>query len=430
MTHHPKPVSPPNLWILPGLAGEIVRAIVMIGIDPAIALMAVLACVSLLTQGIANVAWPNGMVIPVGFNGLLVAPSNWGKSVVLRILTSWIQPYLAERVRAGLQSTRKPLFFIEDTTREAAIQHLNSWPVAALLTAEAGLLKVFLRNGAPTLAKLLDGEPLHHARISSGRVELFGHRLTLLAMLQPNVFEDMRTLFGMSSGYVGIPNRMHFGKAYTPPNLSSLSNLALPTALKARYEPRGILLLDQTIDLVVKNGTRRTVPVDVSGERRLVEIVDEWKSVRHEPELSMDDEYKLRHGERVRRLGASLHVFNNGATGEVGLESVEAAHQIGLWSTETHTALAYVRPKLTKSQEDASRLYDALIRLASKFGPLHKLSELRRTCANIGFTHSRFNNALPVLAGIGKITIFMQGRVDMVYVNVPPADWLGFNSYT
>ncbi len=415
-----------NPWIIPQLAGEIVRSLVLSGIDPAIAIIAVLACVSLLTQGVANVAWPNGLPIPIGTSELLVAPSGWGKSLVLRILTDWIHPYVEQRLTAGLE--RKPLFFIEDATREAVILHLVEWNVAGLFSDEAGQLKGLLRNGAPALAKLMDGSPLRHARVSCGRAELLGHRLTVLAMMQPEVFQDMKALLGAQKGGVGLVNRMLVGRAGAPPSPAALSSLGLSPVVRAGYEERGALLLDKTIELVLKREARPTLHLAAGAERRLIDVMGEVASTRRDPKVGDVSEYASRHAERVLRLAGAFHVFNHGPTGEVQVESVEAAHQVGLWSIDTYGELTTVPPKPTQSEQDAARVEDALNKVAFRYGPRLPLSSLRRMSPNIGLTKARFDRALPLLAGAGKIELFMQEGAEMVFVNQPSARWLSFNS--
>jgi hypothetical protein len=285
-----------------------------------------------------------------------------------------------------------------------------------------------LRKGAPALAKLMDGSPLRHARVSCGRAELFGHRLTVLAMMQPEVFQDMKALLGAQKGGVGLINRMLVGQASAPPNLASLSNLGLSPGVRTDYEERGAALLDKTIELVLKREARPTLRLDAGAERRLLNIVAEVISTRRDPTLADVGEYASRHAERVLRLAAALHVFNHGPTGEVQVDSVEAAHQIGLWSIESYAHLVTVLPKPSQVEQDAALVEVELFKAVRLYGLVFKLSVLRRLSPNIGLTRSRLDCAIPLLARAGKVSLEQVGRELMLRVHLPPAPWLSFNS--
>ena len=165
--HHPHYRAP----VFFGLLGVIEQTLGLSGIDPSIVRSMLIAFASLLTQGTADVLWPNGQRLPIGLPVLLVAPSGAGKSVIFTSLIEPIRRCLSE-VLTDEDSPHRPAFFIEDATREAIIHHLRDWPLAGLFTDEAGLLKQLLHSAASTLAKLLDGADLNHARVSTRRIEL------------------------------------------------------------------------------------------------------------------------------------------------------------------------------------------------------------------------------------------------------------------
>ncbi len=408
-----------NLWMIPGLSGEIAQALALSSIDPAIAVIALLACISLVTQGIADIAWPNGMASPIGASGWLVAPSGGGKSVVMRLLTEPIHRIVRELERAMPQAARKVSLFIEDATREAIILHLIDWAVAGLFTDEAGQLKGLLKNGASTLAKLTDGTPLSHARVSTGRVSIEGHRLTILGMMQPSVLEHSRELLGATKGGVGLINRCFIGRAGPATMNTATFNPNLPASTHARYDERLSALLTKTIDVVRSGEQRPTLRLDASAEQRFGSIRAWVSSVYSDPRFANVSEYISRHAERVLRSAGALHVFHHGPVGEVQVESIEAAHHIGLWSIESYIALIEAPPKPTQLEEDLARLEGELIRSANMYGPKFRLSVLRRMSPNIGLTKARFDRALPLLAHAGKVTVYADRREDWVFVNPP-----------
>ena len=100
---------------LPGLLGQIVNELESSGIDPSIVLAESVAFASLLTQGVADVLWPNGSPASVGANVFLVAPSGSGKSVIFNILMGPITDFLNSYTSEGDQDAA-PEFLIEDAT--------------------------------------------------------------------------------------------------------------------------------------------------------------------------------------------------------------------------------------------------------------------------------------------------------------------------
>ncbi len=427
-SHPGAPAFPPHAWELPGLIGAIRRDLDSSGLDPAISTITLLACVSLLTQGLADVTLSNGMASRIGASSVLVGHSGAGKTLSLKLLASPIHRRLEELLKEGSGLGRTPLFFIEDATREAVILHLVEWGVAGLITDEGGQLKSLLKHGASTLAKLVDGAPLFQARVYRGRAALKDHRLTVLAMMQPDVFDDVKALLGVGKGGVGLINRFLLGWANPSPGCVSMSGPALTPAVRTGYENRVNALLGETIESVLTRRSRPMLHPDRHAERRVLDIADQVALSRRDPSLSDASEYVSRHTERIIALAGAIHVLQHGAEGEIQLESIEAAHRIGLWSISSFIDLTQVQPKPTQTEQDAARIEEALFKAAYAIGPTFNLSVLRDLSPNIGLTPARFNRALPLLAGSGKVTLSRYGRETWASVNPPSAPWLSFNS--
>lgn len=404
------------VWML---TGSLAACPLMGLLDPAIALIPLVAYVSLITQGLANIAWPNGLLSPIGVSGLLCAVSGAGKSLAMRLLGDPIRAAIEARILEGIANGRVPQFLIEDATREAVIVQLSEWAVAGLFTDETGQLKSLLQNAAPTFAKLIDGSPLPHARVSNGgrRISLKDQRFTMLLMGQPVVFEGQGSLLGRSSGGIGIFNRFFTGRASFAPGLTAAPSLELTTTTRGLWADRAGACVRQTIDLTAAGEARPTLYLDASAEHRFNDVKSEVVELRTDPRLATADEYISRHPERVRRFAGALHVLRHGAAGEVQAETVEAAHQIGLWSIESYAGMIYKAPILKQSEVDAVHVEQWLMQIAYREGPSLNLKLLRRGCQNIGLTQARFNSALTVLAGERKVTICPIGRDDVLYVH-------------
>lgn len=403
----------------PGLLGQMAQELGGVGIDGDIATAQLIAVTSLLTQGIADVSWPNGQSVPVGGNSLLVAPSGGGKSVLFRILMEPISSVLAEVATAGSEHSATPAFFIEDATREALLDHLSEWPVAGLFTDEAGQLKQLLGNAAPTLAKLLDGAPLRHARVSTGRIELIGHRVTMLLMEQPQIFEASKALLGVGSGGVGLINRFFVAAAQGLQAGASLHRVGLSTTVAQRYACKVNDLLESTIKMVRSKTARPILQLSSQASEFFAGLNDEiQKDQVSNPGLVKMAEYASRHSERTLRFAGALHVFEHGVEGLVQLPTLQAANHLGRWSLDNFLQLTYEPPRLSQAEQDAMTLAQALDQAAQSTGgsPL-RLSELRRCAPNIGLTKSRFERALPILARQGKVTVVPHGNVDWLTVH-------------
>ena len=427
----PRPLGLPAnrlLPMLPGLTGDIARCFAQDDFDPAITITTSLMSMSMLAQGIADAAWPNNKPCPLGCSTVLISPTVSGKSFVYNTLAEPLRKRISERLKAEPSLKRKePAFFVEDSTREAVIMHLLSWPVAALATDEGGQLRNLLQGSAAAMAKLVDGTAFYHARVSKGRAALENHRFLLHAMMQPDIFEESKAILGVGKGSVGVINRCQVAVATSSPNLLRMATFGLSAEIEARYVALVNARIDRAIELVLSGGSRPILRLNAAAERRFMDIAREAASIQHNPEFSHVLEYVSRHCERVLHAAGTLHVAEHDAEGEIQLDSVEAAHQVGLWSLDNFSELMIPRPKPTRAETDAMRLGHELIKAASFQGAYLSLPLLRRLSPNIGLTPARFSKAIPLLADAGKITLCMRGREEMIFVHLPPAPWLNFD---
>jgi hypothetical protein len=112
------------LGSVPLLLGEMFRGLASSSIDQSIIASQLIAHASLVAQGVADVAWPNGLTAPIGLSVILVAPSGTGKSLVSRLLVTPIHLHLRECARQLKTGQLLPEYFIEDANRPAVIEHL------------------------------------------------------------------------------------------------------------------------------------------------------------------------------------------------------------------------------------------------------------------------------------------------------------------
>lgn len=384
------------LGSFPGLLGMLARNLSASGgVAPEIVGTELIAFASLLTQGVADVTWPNGQAISIGANGLVAAPSGSGKSLIYKRLNQPIEKYLA----ADTQGRECCHLLLEDATREAIVQSLHEWPVAGLLTDEAGMLKN-LQKDAPTLVKLLDGSPLRSARVSTGRVALIGQRLSMLLMEQPEIFEETKRLLGAGRGGVGLINRFFVALTNDFRAGNSPHSVGLSADVAYAYEMRVRTLLDALVDHV-EQGVHERPTLKLSSEASHHLILLDHEARRHctpDSPWFFISEYILRHAERVLRLAGVFHVFEHGAEGEISLETIRRAESFGDWYVESFARIFFEPPKQTQTEVDADDLENFFIQTCQWSGnSIFRQSDMRAQALNLGLTPTRFTRALAVL---------------------------------
>jgi hypothetical protein len=374
---------------------------------------------SLLTQGIANVMWPNGQEMSIGANGLVISPSGSGKSRILKIFMKAIEQYLAMRIRASDGSKHYDLL-LEDANREALVQHLHESPVAGLITEEAGLLKRLLKDAA-TLVKLLDGSPLRSARISTGRIALLWHRLSMLLMEQPDVFKETKALLGASKGGVGLVNRFFVVQLNGLSAWGSPHNVGLSAEAEQAYEKRVHELLDALIEHVEQGGHERP-KLKLSGEASDYLISLDREARRNctpDSPWFPFSEYILRHAERVLRLAGVFHVFEYGTDGEISLDTLQRAEKFGNWYVESFAQIFYEPPKQTQAEVDADELETSFFQTCRLAGfSVFRQSAMRTQALNLGLTPTRFTRALAVLCKQGRTRMVSHRNEPWIELNI------------
>jgi hypothetical protein len=392
-----------------GLSGELLHCFTNGGVPAEIVGAELIAFISLLTQGCADILWPNGMRLSVGANILLICSSADGKSFVYKTLMPPIEDYLAKK-QSDSDSVKYLDFLVEDVTREALVKSLVDWPVAGLFTDEVGQLKELLRHVA-TLVKLLDGSKLKNARVSTGRVTLDGQRLCMLLMGQPDVFEEIKILLGINNGGVGFINRFFVTYFNGSVSDSSYHHAALSDRVEQLYAEKIHELLEMSIQHVETQTKERTA-LHLSGDATLF-LMNHEQFIRRKYGVGSPwafiSEYVLRHTERILRLAGAFHVFEFGIEGEVSLDTIQRAAILGQWHIEAFAQMAYQPPKPTKAEADAIELEHAIREFLYTTGiSLIRQSEMRAFAINLGLTPARLTRALAALGGQGKVQVVMR----------------------
>lgn len=408
----------------PTLFSAILSSLTANGISPGAVWVQLCAVISLLTQGLADILWPNGQRAPIGANGLLVGASGSGKSLIFKLLMAIIEEILADAPKDDAFLSAGPL--IEDTSPAAIIEHLAEHPYAAICAQEAGTL-TSLHNAGPLLAQLLDGSTLRKSRFNTEKVRLVGHRLTMLALLQPVVREKVN-LFQFKPGGSGVDNR--FLVATAGDSERPFHDVKLPDHLRETYRCRARELLQATsANAQAKPKSLPRMMLSDDARSFLLHVDQEMRNQarsRLSP-LTSCAEYVSRHAERVLRLAGSLHLFNQGIsaiTSDVSIETLRAADEIDRQSIHAVQQLLYTPPVPTQAERDANQLLEGLQRFYAAYGnPYFEISKLRRYAAGFGLTSARVTKALPVVVMWGAAQILTSGNKDLLQLRVPSHPW-------
>jgi hypothetical protein len=191
------------IYALGPLAGVAERIAQGVQCDPALAGQSVLAAVALLAQSIANVRTLDGAIKPLSLYAMTVALSGDGKDSADRIALRPIFEWQREAARAYEQArkqaeesgepVKEPFRVAADITIEGlrqsfqkgiASQGIFSTESGTLLAGHAMSAENRIKTAAG-LCGLWDRGHLSVSRVTTGRVEKFGLRLSMHLLVQP-----------------------------------------------------------------------------------------------------------------------------------------------------------------------------------------------------------------------------------------------------
>ncbi len=411
----------------PGLSGSLVRDLTASGaVAPEIVGSVAIAAMSLLTQGLADISWPNGQASSIGANAIVVSPSGSGKTVVYNWFMRPIEKHLEHLIAADPEGWHCGLLQ-EDPTRPAIVQSLDDCPVAGLFTDEGGVTQKLLKDSA-TLVKLLDGTPLRSARVSTGRIALKEQRFCMLLMEQPDRFDETKPLLGGRKGGVGMVNRFYLMHSTGRCSASALHDVRLSEEVAQAYEERVHECVGVLVEHLERGNRRRpTLSLTTEAYQCLIEIDGEArKKCTPNSRWFPFSEYIVRHAERTLRLAGVLHVFEHGLDGEISLDTLERAESLGNWYVESFAQIFYEPPKLTQAEVSADKIAQEIIGpclMRGIFGC--SPADLRTAALNLGLTSSHFNRALAVLCEQRRVSVIRHLNKPWILFDLAysPLDW-------
>lgn len=380
-----------------GLLGAMYRDLYRGGIDPTLVMSALIAIVTLLTQGQAYMLWPNGLHAPIGANFFMVAPRVSGKSLLLKILLAPIYEYLASY--QPKEGDLEPDFFIEDASPEVLVHDLKAWPIRLALYEEGRMFEPLLKSSKAQakLIKLSDGTLYRSSRVGMGSTTLQGHACKFNCYVQDDEWPSLKPYL---SGGVGYQNRNFFFYGGRVISQQQANQTYLSEPVLQSYKEAISRCLMATI-AQVKEGplNKKRIPHRPDAERFLAY---RYNMPTHHGMTPMQAEYFARGQERSRGLGTSFSVFERGVSEDVDLAYAEAAAAIDQLSTDYYSHLTYVPPAVTPALILENFLYQSRYQ---KGVSRVRLCEIKDQALNMGLIPSQINKAVAELVKQGKVYV-------------------------
>ncbi len=248
---------------------------------------------------------------------------------------------LAAMERCKPVAPRIPQILKTDNTPEALAWFLaKQWPVAAVLSSEAGLVLGAHGMGRETIVRnlallnlLWDGGDLRVERRSSESFAVRGARLTMGLQVQEAA---LRAFYKGSKGLArgtGFFARFLFS---WPPSTQGTRSFAEPPVgwpALSKFNDRITALLDRPV-LLQDDGTLAPAVLDLSDDARATWVACHdgiEEELRGGGELADVRDVASKAADNAARLAALFHVLEHGPAGLIGLDHMVSAARIAGW---------------------------------------------------------------------------------------------------
>lgn len=413
--------SPATSFPTTGFLGQLECELSNGCIDPVIIRSVLRAKATALTQGVANSGWKSGVTTPIGSNELLVAPPTSGKSHLERVTDGPIEEAL-EEVCAEVDGDIKPDLYLGDTTTEAIVDAILSWPHRLLVSDEASNQDRHLSSGVgkARLTKYIDCHPYQHARVGTGRKALRNYRFKMFLAIQPDELDARKSLYGIGKSGNGFINRFHVAKGGWPVTADMAMQVGLSVETKNLLKKKSIELLQLAHKNVGLNDLDwRAIPFLPDADKSFHEWGREvWSLSQKGQPYHHIAEFVGRSPERIRRWVTTHHLIDFGTEGGVSREYLEYAIFDDHQSIKAFSQMAYSPHLLTQIEKDAIPLEEAIRRYMYAMGEPPKLKELKKYAPNYGLTAARLSRALALLGERGRIQVVTHQGTDLVVLNI------------
>lgn len=426
---------------------------------PGMALMVALAAVSLATQGLVDVKMPVGKVVALALMILVIASSGERKTaleaiffrmlrdiealhrkkyeeeyaVYKRIYETWkVQLDVkkkklkkkiekdenseqeAETLRLHLEHEPVPpvLFKLlyEDTTLPAMYQGLRAIPSAGLVSSEGGgLLSGPLFSEQTKLNALYSGSPVSIDRVSSESFVLTDVRLTVLAMVQPNLLKEFLAEKGEKARGSGLLARMLVCDAGTTQGTRFINNTTVSWGYCERFNQRIAALMEKNMAaLKDPNFKRQVIGFSHEAEAEWLRYYNYAESeIRSGGRYAQAGDHASKLAENVTRVAAVLHCFE-GYEGDISLDTLRAAISIVDAASFDFADVLIAPPQ---EFQEAKILDDWLTQKYRNVGQRFVgKSIVRKFCPNSLRNTSLLDHIVDILVQSGRISMIRQNK--------------------
>lgn len=307
-----------------------------------------------------------------------------------------------------------------DDTQEALAAALEAYPIASVISAEAGTIfgshgmnpEAVTRNLAQANV-MWDGGVIQRGRVGSGEVQVEDMRVTMGLQVQPAVLDGFVQRTGGLAKGIGYFARFLF---CCPESTQGSRYYVDPPATQPRlaafhFRMTTLLAAEAVFDDYDRLSTEY-IGFDAPSQ-------DIWIRFHNEVEEQLHDEERYagikdvasKAADNAARLACCFEVFQNGQSQQIGIEAIVAACQLMRWylgEAVRFARAADAAPELA----DAQRLEEWLVREVRKRGrngtdPVISVNEVRRKGPNsLRQARSRkLDDALELLADHHRVSV-------------------------
>jgi len=265
-----------------------------------------LSALSVALQNQVDMVTPQGRR-PVSLYMLGIGPSSGGKSFAEYFLKA-IETFEASRT----DLFRGRAFIFNKGTPAALYQAMKELPTAFLLSYEGKqLLESVVRSDASELNSAWSGEAIRRSTIKHGNVQLRNARLSILALIQPSLLDDVMRRHGRALRASGFLGRLLAVTTPLSPSMDSVHGVQMPLPWKLAFDTRMLQFLEEGIRAADTGDFERFAP-PLSEEAERLRIAYAQGRILMTGErgyFETEPEHALKLAENAVRIAVLLHVF-------------------------------------------------------------------------------------------------------------------------
>lgn len=462
---------------LPGLIGNAVHEVLEITqCPPAIAANSALSVVSCACQGLVDVRRAHGLEGPTSLYLLCLADSGERKSTIDGYFSTSIDQWEKEQAaalkpeikkynadlqiweakkagllaklkdasKAGRDTTdlenkivfleqakpeppkNKRLKYVDATQEELAYRLAHCWPTAGILSAEGGSVFGGYSMGKDSMMRLMallnsqwSGEPYRVDRRTTPSYTLRNSRLTIGIAAQP---ETVRAFVEATNGLargIGWLARFLIAWPETTQGKRKFKEPPEEWPSLSRFNRRMADLLDIPLSFSEEGTLTPTLlDLDPEAKRAWIAFHDEIEAeLAPGREMEETRDVASKTADNAARLAALFHVFENGPTGTIGIDSLIAGARVAAW--HLYEARRFMREiAMPETASIAMRLDAWLVSWVRQHGEMEiSTVDIQRYGPSCLRKKATLDPALMELVDTARIRITEKGRKRIVEVN-------------